>query len=908
MSKIILLGFFAALIAETSSAEVCRGRWSFKEFKSCRNSNNGIETPAVTPTQDIDIYDEVKKVRTYTSAARLTSIDYQGPFDIAAYNQRCQEKYKDKTFSSKMQPDNSQNYKETIRPHSIEVIPSSITTDKKHVYRDVFGSPTKRVYFRSYQCQYKTDVYYEKFSYTSAGKVGIPEVYYDKPNRQCGVENMTSAAGFDNKQLKEAFVLDGNGQKVYFREDFTCSTGDHLKETTPKEIVSKIEFLLAQYRKSNQEVPSVEKDIILTDLTRMQTEHQAALVNESALLDMLLNIDFEAIDLENSLNDSMLISFNWRSDYKRLLAWDLSNDKLHIDYMMPQTSFMSLSHINQYGLSSDQRSLYFMNEYDVNISKFDLVTQEIKPLINLDFRGEYLIQGMFVSDDETLLVSHLIHSDRGNSFEEIALWDLVANKKLESIFKKNASDYSSLLREKQVTAFDQKRNTLIYGRGNSLRVYDVFMGGEIAKINLERPASKIYLAKDASKIGVIGRLPQDDTTVVEIFETRSFSRIDRWEDKGFVTLHFVTDDPTNEVNKEDESSIPSYEMDMEFDESMGMDDDAMVDDSMNDDFMDDLNEMNFTKEFVFVGSGQVNAQNGKTTYIGKLRRRNITDNFFENDIFSNVTFGLPHSIDQTPDGRYLAIASIDKPKLDLPYEEHLRVVDLQENTVVKDIRDRKFAINSFFIPKLDGEISQVMTMARIMKQSASDEAMNQGDNQRYRSLESFGIKPKSRNPKENSEMANIIANFSENISETHICSWATLPYRYQFTDGIVYVNEARTRFNVFSIDQAISMRCPVVNLDLGNGTFLFDRQPANLADLPGMQPGQSNVAVTPEFIEKLNLHGKQVTQTCSWAKRPYIYKFNDGYVYLDSKRKTANIFANSRIPSSCLGQNERQYY
>ncbi|WP_132326137.1 hypothetical protein [Pseudobacteriovorax antillogorgiicola] len=143
----------------------------------------------------------------------------------------------------------------------------------------------------------------------------------------------------------------------------------------------------------------------------------------------------------------------------------------------------------------------------------------------------------------------------------------------------------------------------------------------------------------------------------------------------------------------------------------------------------------------------------------------------------------------------------------------------------------------------------------------------------------------------------IIAENGMEIDQT--CQWAQLPFRYQFEEGVVYINSAKTLYNFFSYDVVKSRRCSVKNAKLSNGTMLFDRESASAYILNSKAQVARDFAVTIEIEEKLARYGTQVTQDCQFASRPFIYRFDDGYVYLPQNRSVARIYPTSSVPAEC---------
>ena len=120
------------------------------------------------------------------------------------------------------------------------------------------------------------------------------------------------------------------------------------------------------------------------------------------------------------------------------------------------------------------------------------------------------------------------------------------------------------------------------------------------------------------------------------------------------------------------------------------------------------------------------------------------------------------------------------------------------------------------------------------------------------------------------------------------------------------VTSDRKRYNVFTIDKVKSMGCRVKDLDLGNGKKSFDREASSARVLNSTIADAKDFPVTSDVEAKLLKHGTQVTQDCSWAARPYIYRFTDGYVYLPSSRSVARIYPNSKVPSNCRNTDDTQ--
>ena len=182
---------------------------------------------------------------------------------------------------------------------------------------------------------------------------------------------------------------------------------------------------------------------------------------------------------------------------------------------------------------------------------------------------------------------------------------------------------------------------------------------------------------------------------------------------------------------------------------------------------------------------------------GRIQRRNLGEGIFEGDIEIPANIGIIGSIDQSPDNRYLLIYSEDRANSSAPYVSHLRVVDLGTNDmdfpeVVRDITDNRLAFYSFFINKVNMGIREAEELAETMALSASSTPMVRPT---LKSLNDLGITMATGQKLSQS----ILDTIEENGFEVdQSCSWASLPYRYQFEEGIIYINSSKSSYNFFN--------------------------------------------------------------------------------------------------------------
>ncbi|SMF81496.1 YncE family protein [Pseudobacteriovorax antillogorgiicola] len=859
IAKILSIALFMGLM-EQASATACRGKWTYEEWNSCRHEGNGIEFEEVI--ENGVVLKPVSRTyqRTYTSDRRLKTLVNSGNFNVRIRKavDRCKSAFEKFTPEIVKKPN--------LSKQSWKVLTNTITISD---YESLGASKVPGFSLASFYCKFKVEFFEEWYVAEDNPKKVSPAVYFNKPNPLCGRTKKETSLGFDSQTLEFE-----NGQKVDYRSKFVCSTGDHLKDETPKELANKLEFLLSQLRRSKVGVTEVEKSLMADDISNYINTRESDI--DQSLLDILFNYDLYSIDFEDSLENKSMISLSMKNNVGNMLLYNIMSDDILIDHNLPITVGVQ-DHVSKYGLNSKADTMYFLDEFNTSIAKMNLSNKTVERLIKLDSKGGYNAKGVFVSDDETRLVTHLVHSQNNNNFEEIALWDLESKTKIDSIFYfKGTLDEVS--RQEHKTAFDRSTGQLFIGKDKKISVYDINMNAEISSIDLLQPVLNIYVARDGSKIGVVER--SGDESTVEIIDTQMFAQVDTWTEKGVPVLVFGGPLSANE---------------------MGMEEDTAGDDGEAS-----------NSDLIIVGSSSL-AQ----PYLprGKIRVRDLSEQVFLDDVDINPGFGFITALDITEDGRYLLVGSYDRKDTSSPYVQHLRVLDLTGSDeldpgVVKDFVDSKLATNFFFMNRLDTMSQQAVEMARIAKKNASDEIPSQDGLISLKSLR-VGIRT---NQNMTVEMEGYLSKYGVEIEQT--CRWARLPYIYQFADGVVYVTRDRKRFNVFDYDRVIASKCVVKNLPLATGGMLFNRdiKPVSLSNT--VNPASGKKFAMPEYGIKVNQgirdlikeSGEPVILKCRWASLPFVYRFNDSYMFVTSDKSKVNVFHKDTVDvRGCLGNNEFRF-
>lgn len=172
------------------------------------------------------------------------------------------------------------------------------------------------------------------------------------------------------------------------------------------------------------------------------------------------------------------------------------------------------------------------------------------------------------------------------------------------------------------------------------------------------------------------------------------------------------------------------------------------------------------------------------------------------------------------------------------------------------------------------------------------DALNLMDMPSMNDLKEFGVDGINKRYTLTPELKKTIK--EKGVPLTTTCQWAALPYAYQLKDAVAFINQDETYTNIFSYDRMDRADCATVDLSDQN-TVMERKTGTHVGSLAEMGiSANTRKELTGEddpFWDFVRQNSERIVQTCSWAVRPRIYRFNDYVAYLSHDRTNFNIFS-----------------